>query len=96
MLSRINQYFDGKSTDDEILYRAEISRKQLREVLHHYEEYVSAAVGRIIHNLPLHSCKRSFIPHNALEYYLVASCFTFVDACHCSWIRYTVPFVPFS
>lgn len=38
---RINQYFDGKKTDDEILHRAEISRKQLREVLHHYEEYVS-------------------------------------------------------
>ncbi|KAF8072057.1 nitrogen permease regulator of amino acid transport activity 3-domain-containing protein [Lyophyllum atratum] len=37
----INQYFDGKKSDDEILYRAEISRKQLREVLHHYEEYVS-------------------------------------------------------
>ncbi|KAI6037678.1 hypothetical protein EDC04DRAFT_2868624 [Pisolithus marmoratus] len=36
----INQYFDGKSTDDEILYRAEISRKQLREVLHHYDEYL--------------------------------------------------------
>ncbi len=40
-LCRINQYFDGKRSDDEILYRAEISRKQLREVLHHYEEYVS-------------------------------------------------------
>ena len=37
---RINQYFDGKCTDDEILFRAEISRRQLREVLHHYEEYV--------------------------------------------------------
>lgn len=36
----INQYFDGKKSDDEILYRAEISRKQLREVLHHYEEYL--------------------------------------------------------
>jgi len=36
----INQYFDGKRTDDEILYRAEISRKQLREVLHHYEEFL--------------------------------------------------------
>lgn len=36
----INQYFDGKKTDDEILYRAEITRKQLREVLHHYEEYL--------------------------------------------------------
>ncbi|KAG6894711.1 hypothetical protein C0992_005016 [Termitomyces sp. T32_za158] len=37
----INQYFDGKRCDDEILCRAEITRKQLREVLHHYEEYVS-------------------------------------------------------
>ncbi|KAK2463453.1 hypothetical protein APHAL10511_004539 [Amanita phalloides] len=36
----LNQYFDGKRTDDEILYSAEISRKQLREVLHHYDEYV--------------------------------------------------------
>ncbi|KAM6504449.1 Nitrogen Permease regulator of amino acid transport activity 3 domain containing protein [Amanita muscaria] len=36
----LNQYFDGKMTDDEILHRAEISRKQLREVLHHYHEYV--------------------------------------------------------
>ncbi|KAF9234625.1 nitrogen permease regulator of amino acid transport activity 3-domain-containing protein [Melanogaster broomeanus] len=36
----INQYFDGKRPDDEILYRAEISRKQLREVLHHYDEYL--------------------------------------------------------
>ena len=40
MLIRINQYFDGKKSDDEILYRAEISRKQLREVLRHYDEYV--------------------------------------------------------
>ncbi|KAH7912040.1 nitrogen permease regulator of amino acid transport activity 3-domain-containing protein [Hygrophoropsis aurantiaca] len=37
---QINRYFDGKRTDDEILYRAEISRKQLREVLHHYDEYL--------------------------------------------------------
>ena len=40
MHDRLNEYFDGKRTDDEILYRAEISRKQLREVLHHYDEYV--------------------------------------------------------
>ena len=40
VLIRINQYFDGKKSDDEILYRAEISRKQLREVLRHYDEYV--------------------------------------------------------
>ena len=38
---RINQYFDGKKTDDEILFRADISRKQLRQVLHDYDEYVS-------------------------------------------------------
>ncbi|KAJ7716727.1 nitrogen permease regulator of amino acid transport activity 3-domain-containing protein [Mycena maculata] len=37
---QINQYFDGKRTDDEILYRAEMSRKELREVLHHYDEYL--------------------------------------------------------
>ncbi|KAE9397770.1 hypothetical protein BT96DRAFT_966131 [Gymnopus androsaceus JB14] len=36
----INQYFDGKTTDDEILYRAEITKKQLREVLHHYDEFL--------------------------------------------------------
>ena len=40
---RLNQYFDGKRTDDEILYRAEISRKQLREVLHYYDEYVGGS-----------------------------------------------------
>jgi len=36
----INQYFDGRCTDDEILFRAEISRRQLREVLHVYDEYL--------------------------------------------------------
>ncbi|VDB92300.1 unnamed protein product [Peniophora sp. CBMAI 1063] len=36
----INRYFDGRCADDEILFRAEISRKQLREVLHHYDEYL--------------------------------------------------------
>lgn len=41
IFSRINQYFDGKRSDDEILFRAEIRRRQLREVLHHYEPYVS-------------------------------------------------------
>jgi len=38
--SSINQYFDGKRSDDEILYCADISRRQLREVLHHYDDYV--------------------------------------------------------
>ena len=37
----IHKYFDGKCTDDEILHHADISRRQLREVLHHYDEYVS-------------------------------------------------------
>ncbi|KAH9957403.1 nitrogen permease regulator of amino acid transport activity 3-domain-containing protein [Russula dissimulans] len=37
---QINQYFDGKCTDEEILFRAEISRRQLREVLHVYDEYL--------------------------------------------------------
>jgi len=41
--NRINQYFDGKRSDDEILFRADITRKQLREVLHHYEEYVGVS-----------------------------------------------------
>ena len=50
MLIRINQYFDGKKSDDEILYRAEISRKQLREVLRHYEEYVGILRVADTHN----------------------------------------------
>ncbi|KAJ7352602.1 nitrogen permease regulator of amino acid transport activity 3-domain-containing protein [Mycena albidolilacea] len=37
---QINQYFDGRRTDDEILYRAEMSRRELREILHHYDEYL--------------------------------------------------------
>jgi nitrogen permease regulator 3-like protein len=41
---RINQHFDGKCTDDEILFRAEISRRQLREVLHMYGEYVGTTL----------------------------------------------------
>lgn len=40
-LFRINQYFDGKRSDDEIMYLADITRKQLREVLQQYEEFVS-------------------------------------------------------
>ncbi|KAF8344246.1 nitrogen permease regulator of amino acid transport activity 3-domain-containing protein [Cantharellus anzutake] len=37
---KVSPYFDGKKTTDEILHRTEISRKQLREVLHHFEEYL--------------------------------------------------------
>ncbi|KAJ2926149.1 hypothetical protein H1R20_g10945, partial [Candolleomyces eurysporus] len=37
---QISQYFDGKRSDDEILYRAGIRRRQLREVLHLYEPYL--------------------------------------------------------
>ena len=43
LVRRINQYFDGKCTDDEILFKAEISRRQLREVLHVYDEYVGTS-----------------------------------------------------
>jgi hypothetical protein len=43
---QINQYFDGKRSDDEILYRADISRKQLREILHHYEDYLETFMHR--------------------------------------------------
>ena len=38
---RINRFFDGKRTDDEIMYLAEINRKQLREVLQQYDDFVS-------------------------------------------------------
>ena len=59
---RINQYFDGKCTDDEILYTADISRKDLREVLHHYEEYVSTCALAQREALTFHkSCKHSSI-----------------------------------
>ncbi|EJD05224.1 uncharacterized protein FOMMEDRAFT_120503 [Fomitiporia mediterranea MF3/22] len=40
----INQFFDGKRTDDEILYSAEITRKQLREVLQQYDEFLLTAL----------------------------------------------------
>lgn len=61
VLLRINQYFDGKKSDDEILYRAEISRRQLREILHHYEEYVGilCITGSIANFLC--SCKHFYI-----------------------------------
>ncbi|KAL5520245.1 hypothetical protein ACEPAG_9458 [Sanghuangporus baumii] len=37
---RINQFFDGKKTDDEILYRADIKRRQLKEILQQYDEFL--------------------------------------------------------
>ncbi|KAJ7650396.1 nitrogen permease regulator of amino acid transport activity 3-domain-containing protein [Roridomyces roridus] len=37
---QINQYFDGKKTDDEILYRADMNRRELREVLLEYNDYL--------------------------------------------------------
>ena len=55
LLARINQHFDGKRSDDEILYRAEITRKQLREVLHHYTEYVSCKSFAFFELLGAHS-----------------------------------------
>ncbi|CAK5268561.1 unnamed protein product [Mycena citricolor] len=38
---QINQYFDGKKTDDEILYRADMSRRELREILLAYDEFAT-------------------------------------------------------
>ncbi|KAF8525938.1 nitrogen permease regulator of amino acid transport activity 3-domain-containing protein [Hysterangium stoloniferum] len=40
----IHKFFDGKMTVDEILYKAEISRKELREVLHHFTDHVSSCL----------------------------------------------------
>jgi len=37
-------YFDGKKTTDEILFRTEMTRRQFREVLHQFEDYVSEIV----------------------------------------------------
>lgn len=49
---RINQYFNGRCTDSEILFKADITRKQLRELLHQYEEYVSSTItGLSMHSL---------------------------------------------
>lgn len=72
VLIRINQYFDGKKSDDEILYRAEISRKQLREVLRHYDEYVGIprindALGSIA-NFQC-SCKYSYIRRKSTDFF---------------------------
>ncbi|KAI0822505.1 nitrogen permease regulator of amino acid transport activity 3-domain-containing protein [Trametes gibbosa] len=63
---RIHQYFDGKCSDDEILYRAEISRRQLREVLHQYDEYVRLVIlcTTMAILTAYKSCKRSSTHHN--------------------------------
>ncbi|KAJ1306246.1 hypothetical protein OPQ81_010950 [Rhizoctonia solani] len=37
---RIRKYFDGKITADEILYREDITRRELREVIHHFDAYL--------------------------------------------------------
>ncbi|CAE6522357.1 unnamed protein product [Rhizoctonia solani] len=39
-LHRIRKYFDGKITADEILYREDITRRELREVIHHFDAYL--------------------------------------------------------
>ncbi|KAH9003055.1 nitrogen permease regulator of amino acid transport activity 3-domain-containing protein [Lactarius hatsudake] len=63
---QINQYFDGQCTDDEILFKAEISRKQLREVLHVYDEYVGTShrSGRLRWLIWDYSYKHSYSHHN--------------------------------
>ncbi|KAG8756110.1 hypothetical protein FRC12_010681 [Ceratobasidium sp. 428] len=37
---RLRKYFDGKVTADEILYREDITRRELREVLHHFDAFL--------------------------------------------------------
>ncbi|KAF8721653.1 Nitrogen Permease regulator of amino acid transport 3, partial [Rhizoctonia solani] len=37
---RIRKYFDGKITADEILYREDITRREFREVIHHFDTYL--------------------------------------------------------
>ncbi|CAE6423837.1 unnamed protein product [Rhizoctonia solani] len=37
---RIRKYFDGKITADEILYREDITRRELREVIHHFDAFL--------------------------------------------------------
>ncbi|QRV84333.1 cutinase [Ceratobasidium sp. AG-Ba] len=37
---RLRKYFDGKVTADEILYREDITRRELREVIHHFDAYL--------------------------------------------------------
>jgi hypothetical protein len=40
----VSQYFDGRRTDDEILYRAAITRRQFKEIIGAYSEYVSHCI----------------------------------------------------
>ncbi|KZT50583.1 hypothetical protein CALCODRAFT_179584 [Calocera cornea HHB12733] len=40
LFERLLPYFDGKTTMDEILYRTEVGRRELREVLHRFDPYV--------------------------------------------------------
>ncbi len=66
LVHRINQYFDGKCTDNEILFKAEISRRQLREVLHVYDEYVGTShrSNRSRSLTWVYSYKHSYSHHN--------------------------------
>ncbi|QRW12952.1 cutinase [Ceratobasidium sp. AG-Ba] len=42
---RLRKYFDGKVTADEILYREDITRRELREVIHHFDAYAIFALA---------------------------------------------------
>jgi len=42
---RLYMYFDGKKTTDEILFRTDMSRRQLREVLHEFDKYLLVIVS---------------------------------------------------
>ena len=43
----VHKYFDGKTTADEIQYRCEVSRTQLREVLYAFDRHVSEQFVRL-------------------------------------------------
>ncbi|EJT99459.1 hypothetical protein DACRYDRAFT_110180 [Dacryopinax primogenitus] len=53
LFERLLPYFDGKTTVDEILYRTEVGRRDLREVLHLYDPYVSLEPGTELSNNPI-------------------------------------------
>ncbi|CAE6383966.1 unnamed protein product [Rhizoctonia solani] len=49
---RIRKYFDGKVTADEILYREDITRRELREVIHHFDTYVLVLLLGVVLGAP--------------------------------------------
>ena len=61
-------YFDGKKTTEEILYRTDMSKRQLRDVLHHFEDCVGAFAFETYFN-----SRRARAAHHAIAS-IIASC----------------------